>query len=323
MHVATAEDLERLDSITLEDLNERLQNLKFDHAGDRPTESEFDADLHLFVEAVAGGPLRRNHAELIRKEPKPQKSDAGPEGPRGETNWIKPNAGSAEKAREAGSRDTRQEEENTIRARRARIRSAPGAGAKPNSSEAPESAPPIYSRAVPEHINTRYIQVGNQYHFTNGDLAFKDRGSRLSTRLENTEVIRDLVAIAKEREWNDIALSGTERFRREAWREAELAGLSVRGYRPSELERAQLARLIAREREAGREPSLRPSAAPSERATTRPTATEDTTPPPAPLSAGAGSRTRSADCLTMDLPISSARCPGRSLVLRQDRYTGW
>jgi len=44
-----------LDSITIEDLGERLQNLKFDHAGERPTESEFDADLHRFVEAVRQG----------------------------------------------------------------------------------------------------------------------------------------------------------------------------------------------------------------------------------------------------------------------------
>jgi hypothetical protein len=120
--------------------------------------------------------------------------------------------------------------------------------------------------------------VGSQYHFTNGDLAFKDRGNRLSTRLENTEVIRDLVAIAQERGWNDIALSGTERFRKEAWQQAQLAGLSVRGYRPSELERAQLVRLIAREREEGRERSLASSAAPSERATPNSAATEDTAP---------------------------------------------
>lgn len=217
------------------------------------------------------------------KEPKPQKTETGPEGPRGETNRVMPDAGPAEKSREAGPRDTRQDEENTIRAVRVRLRSAPGPSAKPNSPEAPESAPTTDSWAVPEHINARYIQVGSQYHFTNGDLAFKDRGSRLSTRLENSEVIRDLVAIAKERGWNDIALSGTDRFRKEAWREAQLAGLSVRGYRPSDLERAQLARLIAREREAGREPPLRPSAAPSERATTRPTtpegaATADTRP---------------------------------------------
>jgi hypothetical protein len=202
------------------------------------------------------------------KKPKPQKTDAGPESSRGEANSIKPDSRAAERSRTAGREGTLEEEENTIRARRAPIRSAPDPGAKPKSSEAPETPPD--SRAVPEHINARYIKVGSQYHFTNGDLAFKDRGGRLSTRLENTEVIRDLLAIAKERGWNEIAISGTERFRKEAWREAQLAGLSVRGYRPSELERAQLARLIAREREEGREPSL----ASTERATTRPTSTD-------------------------------------------------
>src|SRR5271168_3341635 len=121
------------------------------------------------------------------KEPKPQKTDAGPEGPRGETNSIKPDARAAERTGTTGG--ALQEEENTIRVLRARIRSTPDPGAKPKSSEAPESAPPTYSRAVPEHISARYIQVGSQYHFTNGDLAFKDRGGQLSTRLENTEVI--------------------------------------------------------------------------------------------------------------------------------------
>jgi hypothetical protein len=210
------------------------------------------------------------------KKPKPQKTDAGPESPRGEANSIKPDSRAAERSRTAGREGTLGEEENTTRARRAPIRSAPDPGAKPKSSEAPETPPD--SRAVPEHINARYIKVGSQYHFTNGDLAFKDRGGRLSTRLENTEVIRDLLAIAKERGWNEIAISGTERFRKEAWREAQLAGLSVRGYRPSELERAQLARLIAREREEGRDILLTPSAAPSERATTRPTAATDAGP---------------------------------------------
>ncbi len=198
------------------------------------------------------------------------------DGARDEANSIKLDSKPVEQSRQAGPRGT--EEENTIRARRARIRSTPDPGAKPKSSDAPESIPSPDSRAVPEHINARYIKVGSQYHFTNGDLAFKDRGGRLSTRLENTEVIRDLLAIAKERGWNDIALSGTERFRKEAWQQAKLAGLSVRGYHPSELERAQLARLIAREREEGRDTSLAPSAAPFERATTHPMAGQDAVP---------------------------------------------
>ena len=52
MHVATVEDIERLDSITIEDLDERLRDLKFDHAGERPTESELDADVDRFIEAL-------------------------------------------------------------------------------------------------------------------------------------------------------------------------------------------------------------------------------------------------------------------------------
>src|SRR5882672_5862189 len=105
-------------------------------------------------------------------------------------------------------------------------------------------------------------------NFTNGDLAFADRGRGLITRLENTEVIRDLIAIAQERGWNDIAIRGTERFRKEAWQQANLARLTVRGYRPSELERAQLARLVGRERDDGREAST-PTPAPSDRPATR------------------------------------------------------
>jgi hypothetical protein len=40
-------------------------------------------------------------------------------------------------------------------------------------------------------------------------------------------------------------VTGTERFRQEAWRQARLAGLAVRGYRPSEAEHAQLIRGLA------------------------------------------------------------------------------
>ncbi len=44
------EDLERLDSLTLGDFRD-LQDLKFEQAGNRPTESEFDAHVELFLNA--------------------------------------------------------------------------------------------------------------------------------------------------------------------------------------------------------------------------------------------------------------------------------
>ena len=50
------------------------------------------------------------------------------------------------------------------------------------------------SQAMPGHIATRYLRVENKYHFPNGgEPAFIDNATKLTTRLENTEVIADLV----------------------------------------------------------------------------------------------------------------------------------
>jgi hypothetical protein len=92
------------------------------------------------------------------------------------------------------------------------------------------------------------VRVGKHYYFTDGTRAFTDRGARLTTPSENTEVIRGLVSIAHSRGWDEIRVRGTERFRREAWIAARVVGLEVRGYRPSEFERAHLARTLARGR---------------------------------------------------------------------------
>ena len=51
-HIAAVEDIEHLDSLMIEDFDERLQNLKFEHAGERPTESELDADVNHFIDAI-------------------------------------------------------------------------------------------------------------------------------------------------------------------------------------------------------------------------------------------------------------------------------
>jgi hypothetical protein len=46
-----------------------------------------------------------------------------------------------------------------------------------------------------------------------------------------------------------VAVTGTVAFRREAWQQARLVGLAVRGYQPSEEERVQLVRALGRRRE--------------------------------------------------------------------------
>jgi putative DNA primase/helicase len=105
-----------------------------------------------------------------------------------------------------------------------------------------QDAQPPNSRAVPESIAKRFVQVDNKYYFPDGVRAFTDRGNRLTTFSENTEVVRSLVGIARARGWDEITVRGTERFRQEAWTAGRAAGLDVRGYRPSELQQAQMNR---------------------------------------------------------------------------------
>jgi hypothetical protein len=107
---------------------------------------------------------------------------------------------------------------------------------------------PERRRLVPEHVRKRFVQVGKHYYFADGARAFTDRGGRLTTPSENTEVIRSLVAIAEARGWNEITVRGTERFRKDAWFAARQAGLEVRGYRATEFEQAHLVRTLSRDK---------------------------------------------------------------------------
>ena len=101
---------------------------------------------------------------------------------------------------------------------------------------------------VPESVRDRFVQDGRRFYFPDGAPAFKDHGRRLTTPSENTQVIHSLIEIAHSRGWTEVTVTGTERFRQEVWRQARIAGFNVRGYRPSEVEHAQLIRALARHR---------------------------------------------------------------------------
>lgn len=117
------------------------------------------------------------------------------------------------------------------------------------ATDAPAAARPEEAtrRVVPDHVRERFVQVGKHYYFADGTRAFSDRGGRLTTPSENTEVVRSLVAIALARGWNEISVRGTDRFRKDAWFAARQAGLEVRGYRPTEFEQAHLIRTLGRQ----------------------------------------------------------------------------
>lgn len=116
--------------------------------------------------------------------------------------------------------------------------------------------------AMPPDIEQRFVRIGRNYHFPDGTRAFTDRGARLTTPSENTEVIRSLISIAQARGWRQITLAGTERFRKEAWRAAGLAGLEARGYKASAVEQERVVRARARQSEAPSSESEAPRVAP-------------------------------------------------------------
>jgi putative DNA primase/helicase len=136
------------------------------------------------------------------------------------------------------------ETENVIRPAERRTRPAGPRDAREEESSLKKRALP---REIPEEVRRRFVQVGHRYHFQDGARAFTDRGTRLTTPSENTEVIKSLIVIAEARGWESISVKGTERFRKEAWFQAKLAGLQVRGYVPSEVEQARLVRALARQ----------------------------------------------------------------------------
>lgn len=138
---------------------------------------------------------------------------------------------------------------NEIRpsARRARSSSSRDDDRANRSHDRPDKGELAQARyVIPEAIRERFVQVGNKYHFADGTRAFTDHGKRLTSPSENTEVIKSLVSIAQARGWSEITVSGTDRFKKEAWFAARSAGLDVRGHSPTEFEQGRLVRMLAR-----------------------------------------------------------------------------
>ncbi len=156
------------------------------------------------------------------------------------------NGTSTKKRRADGAKSRSGESENSIRPSRRRNRAAtkPAESSESGKIErAPDrdestSVSSDPKRVIPDPIRKRFVQVGDRYHFPDGAHAFTDRGMRLVTPSENTEVVKSLIAIAHARGWHEVTVTGTERFRKEAWAAADVLGLKVRGYTPTEFERA-------------------------------------------------------------------------------------
>ncbi|PPD10217.1 MAG: hypothetical protein CTY36_00550 [Methylocystis sp.] len=106
---------------------------------------------------------------------------------------------------------------------------------------------------LPGHLRRKYYVVevdateARIYADRDGEYLIAKAGrDRLVTLVANIEIVRDLVAIAAHRGWERIELTGSLEFRREAWLAASARGIETKGYEPSDLDRAALAKVQGR-----------------------------------------------------------------------------
>lgn len=99
-------------------------------------------------------------------------------------------------------------------------------------------------KAVPPEVEQKYLRVGDKFYNAKNTsmLAFEDKGNKLETASNSESIAESMVRIAQARGWDEIKVSGSEIFRREAWLEAASRGMSVKGYLPSEQDKAELAK---------------------------------------------------------------------------------
>ncbi|OTP72873.1 LPD7 domain-containing protein [Caballeronia sordidicola] len=114
------------------------------------------------------------------------------------------------------------------------------------------SSPAVMTKdgyAVPETIASRYIvRDGDFWRFNEKDPdnadkhepKFIDKGPRLATREDDRGTAADMVTVAQAKGWQQVTLKGSEPFRRNAWMEAQLAGIKTHGFEPKEQDRAML-----------------------------------------------------------------------------------
>lgn len=107
------------------------------------------------------------------------------------------------------------------------------------------------AKVVPNEILRQYLKVadkGGDKFYLNSRLdaiAFIDKGNKLETKSSSENTAESLVLIADARGWDHIKVAGTEAFRREVWLEATARGIVVRGYTPTDIDKALVAKKAA------------------------------------------------------------------------------
>lgn len=95
---------------------------------------------------------------------------------------------------------------------------------------------------IPIEIEKQYLRVGNKFYNSKNTnlIAFEDKGNKLETRSNSENIAESMIRIAEARGWDEIKVSGSETFRREIWIKATSRGMSIKGYEPTEQDKAEL-----------------------------------------------------------------------------------
>ena len=138
-------------------------------------------------------------------------------------------------------------------------RVAPDAGPTPlPSAAAPKSAANDYTKQA---LDRYYVETvkGDQKHYDDyqrRSLVFTANDRSITSKRDDLDTIKAIVAQAELRGWQTVELKGTTEFRREAWIETQTRGIESRGYKPSEPDRQEADRRRV-ERDRGQTNELR------------------------------------------------------------------
>lgn len=100
-----------------------------------------------------------------------------------------------------------------------------------------------------ERINSQFRVQGSEYHFKDqpGKIAFRDAGDALKTSSNDPRSAIAMITLAEAKGWKTISVSGHPDFRREAWLEASLRGMEVKGFKPQQQDLQDLATMRERQ----------------------------------------------------------------------------
>lgn len=127
--------------------------------------------------------------------------------------------------------------------------SLPGASTMSNDASADQAdqAATAAKEGPATLLNGRFVRRDNGEYFRVADgqeskrIALVDEDEKIRFVDKQMDAFQAAIELAKHKEWEAILVTGTDRFRSEAWYHARMAGLEVVGYEPTEKDLATLA----------------------------------------------------------------------------------